>query len=95
MLGAGSERGHHKFFAQPSNTGALYSDGLIENRKRSVDAGLDELVRVVSTAPSEVVGDPQQMLEYLVESMLEGYEQDDDVTLLAVQLPVIDPVSQR
>jgi serine phosphatase RsbU (regulator of sigma subunit) len=50
---------------------------------------------VVSTAPSEVVGDPQQMLEYLVESMLEGYEQDDDVTLLAVQLPVIDPVSQR
>lgn len=35
------------------------------------------------------------MLEYLVESMLEGYEQDDDVTLLAVQLPVIDPVSQR
>lgn len=74
---------------------ALYSDGLIENRKRSVDAGLDELARVASTAPSEVVGDPQQMLEYLVESMLEGYEQDDDVTLLAVQLPVIDSVSQR
>ena len=94
-LGISSERGCHKFFVQPGNTVALYSDGLVENRKRSVDAGLDELVRVASAAPPEVVGDPQQMLEYLVESMLEGYEQDDDVTLLAVQLPVIDSVSER
>lgn len=94
-LGISSERGHHKFFVQPGNTVALYSDGLVENRKRSVDAGLDELVRVAAAAPPEVVGDPQQMLEYLVESMLEGYEQDDDVTLLAVQLPVIDSASER
>ncbi|MDT0330828.1 SpoIIE family protein phosphatase [Nocardiopsis lambiniae] len=91
-LGITSPRGHHKFFVQPGNTVALYSDGLVENRKRSVDSGLDELVDVASSAPPEVVGDPQQMLEYLVESMLEGYEQDDDVTLLAVQLPVIDSV---
>ena len=94
-LGVSSPRGHHKFFVQPGNTVALYSDGLVENRKRSVDSGLDELVHVASSAPSEVVGDPQQMLEYLVESMLDGYEQDDDVTLLAVQLPVIDSVSER
>ncbi|GAB3708135.1 SpoIIE family protein phosphatase [Nocardiopsis oceani] len=94
-LGVSSTRGHHKFFVQPGNTVALYSDGLVENRSRSVDAGLDKLVSVASTAQSEVVGDPQQMLEYLVESMLEGYEQDDDVTLLAVQLPVIDSVSER
>ena len=94
-LGISSERSHHKFFVQPGNTVALYSDGLVENRKRSVDAGLDELVHVASEAPPEVVGDPQQMLEYLVESMLEGYEQDDDVTLLAVQLPVIDSAPER
>ncbi|GAA1076860.1 SpoIIE family protein phosphatase [Nocardiopsis metallicus] len=94
-LGVSSARGHHKFFVQPGNTVALYSDGLVENRKRSVDAGLDELVRVASAAQPEVVGDPQQMLEYLVESMLEGYEQDDDVTLLAVQLPVIDSATER
>ncbi|SIO89766.1 SpoIIE family protein phosphatase [Nocardiopsis sp. JB363] len=94
-LGVSSPRGHHKFFVQPGNTVALYSDGLIENRKRSVDAGLDELVQKAAEARPDVVGDPQQMLEYLVESMLEGYEQDDDVTLLAVQLPVIDSVSER
>ncbi|WP_077691367.1 MULTISPECIES: SpoIIE family protein phosphatase [Nocardiopsis] len=94
-LGVSSARGHHKFFVQPGNTVVLYSDGLVENRKRSVDSGLDELVDVVSSAPPEVVGDSQQMLEYLVESMLDGYEQDDDVTLLAVQLPVIDSASER
>ncbi|OKI15936.1 peptidylprolyl isomerase [Nocardiopsis sp. TSRI0078] len=94
-LGVSSARGHHKFFVQPGNTVVLYSDGLVENRKRSVDSGLDELVDVASSAPPEVVGDSQQMLEYLVESMLDGYEQDDDVTLLAVQLPVIDSVSER
>ncbi|OLT24987.1 peptidylprolyl isomerase [Nocardiopsis sp. CNR-923] len=94
-LGVSAPRGHHKFFVQPGNTVALYSDGLVENRKRSVASGLDELVDVAASAPPEAVGDPQQMLEYLVESMLEGYEQDDDVTLLAVQLPVIDSASER
>ncbi|WP_131102712.1 SpoIIE family protein phosphatase [Streptomonospora litoralis] len=89
-LGVSSERGHHKFFVQPGNTVVLYSDGLVENRKRAVASGLDELVTVASQARPEVVGDPQHMLQYLVEGMLAGYEQDDDVTLLAVHLPVMD-----
>ncbi|WP_156002962.1 SpoIIE family protein phosphatase [Streptomonospora sp. PA3] len=89
-LGISSERGHHKFFVQPGNTVVLYSDGLVENRKRAVASGLDELVTVASQARPEVVGDPQHMLQYLVEGMLAGYEQDDDVTLLAVHLPVIE-----
>ncbi|MBB6000421.1 PAS domain S-box-containing protein [Streptomonospora salina] len=89
-LGISSERGHHKFFVQPGNTVVLYSDGLVENRKRAVASGLDELVTVASQARPEVVGDPQHMLQYLVEGMLAGYEQDDDVTLLAVHLPVMD-----
>lgn len=90
-LGVHSERGHHKFFVSPGNTVVLYSDGLVENRRRSVAFGLDELVAVAAQASAEVVGDPQKMLDYLVESMLAGYEQDDDVTLLAVHLPVADP----
>ncbi|PSL00694.1 PAS domain S-box-containing protein [Murinocardiopsis flavida] len=87
-LGVHSERGHHKFFVPPGNTVVLYSDGLVENRRRAVATGLDELVAVAAQASAEVVGDPQKMLDYLVESMLAGYEQDDDVTLLAVHLPV-------
>lgn len=94
-LGVSSKRGHHKFFVQPGNTVVLYSDGLVENRRRSVAAGLEELVNIASQAPPEVVGDPQDMLEYLVESMLAGYEQDDDVTLLAVQLPVIEAAPEQ
>jgi len=94
-LGISSERGHHKFFVQPGNTVVLYSDGLVENRKRSVASGLEELVTVASQAPPEVVGDPQLMLQYLVEGMLAGYEQDDDVTLLAVHLPVIEAAPEQ
>ncbi|MDA8370547.1 MAG: SpoIIE family protein phosphatase [Nocardiopsaceae bacterium] len=94
-LGVRSERGYHKFFVHPGNTVVLYSDGLVENRKRAVASGLEKLVTVASQAPSEVVGDPQHMLEYLVESMLTGYEQDDDVTLLAVHLPVIEAAPDK
>lgn len=90
-LGVSSQRGHHNFFVQPGNTVVLYSDGLVENRKRPVAAGLDELVSMASQAPPGVVGDPQEVLNYLVEGMLTGYEQDDDVTLLAVHLPVLQP----
>ncbi|WP_393915935.1 SpoIIE family protein phosphatase [Halostreptopolyspora alba] len=89
-LGVSSQRGHHNFFVRPGNTVVLYSDGLVENRKRSVASGLDELVTVASGARPGVVGDPQEMLNYLVGSMLDGYEQDDDVTLLAVHLPVLE-----
>ncbi|MBB4933101.1 PAS domain S-box-containing protein [Lipingzhangella halophila] len=89
-LGVSTRRGHHKFFVRPGNTVVLYSDGLVENRKRSVASGLDELVTVASGARPGVVGDPQEMLNYLVGSMLDGYEQDDDVTLLAVHLPVLE-----
>ncbi|MFC4561177.1 SpoIIE family protein phosphatase [Nocardiopsis mangrovi] len=94
-LGVRSERGHHKFFVQPGNTVVLYSDGLVENRKRAVASGLDELVTVASQASPEVVGDPQHMLKYLVGSMLKGYEQDDDVTLLAVHLPVTEAAPEQ
>ncbi|WP_046469101.1 SpoIIE family protein phosphatase [Allosalinactinospora lopnorensis] len=94
-LGVSARRGHHKFFVQPGNTVVLYSDGLVENRKRSVASGLDELVTVASQARPEVVGDPQEMLNYLVESMLDGYEQDDDVTLLAVHLPVLEAEPEK
>ncbi|TDQ48220.1 SpoIIE family protein phosphatase [Actinorugispora endophytica] len=86
-LGMPLPREHHKFFVPPGNTLVLYSDGLVENRRRSAGAGLEELVTVASQAPAEVVGDPQKILKYLVERMLAGYEQDDDVTLLAVHVP--------
>ncbi|GAA3723846.1 SpoIIE family protein phosphatase [Salinactinospora qingdaonensis] len=89
-LGVSSERVDHKFFVPPGNTVVLYSDGLVENRRRAVASGIEELVTVASKAPAEVVGDPEKILGYLVEGMLAGYEQDDDVTLLAVHIPAVE-----
>jgi serine phosphatase RsbU (regulator of sigma subunit) len=65
----------------------LYSDGLVENRRRGLDVGLDELVAVAAEAPPRAVEDPAMLLDYLLNRMLTGYEQDDDVTVLVVHSP--------
>jgi serine phosphatase RsbU (regulator of sigma subunit) len=75
------------FRLPPGNTAVLYSDGLVENRRRGLDTGLDELVAVAAQARPGVVEDPARLLEYLVDRMLTGYEQDDDVTELVLHVP--------
>jgi serine phosphatase RsbU (regulator of sigma subunit) len=65
----------------------LYSDGLVENRRRGLHSGLDELVTVAGQAAPAVTEDPAKLLEYLVDRMLTGYEQDDDVTVLVLHVP--------
>ncbi len=47
-LGWASPRQQYPFPLPPGNTAVLYSDGLVENRKRGLDKGLDELVAVAS-----------------------------------------------
>jgi serine phosphatase RsbU (regulator of sigma subunit) len=69
----------------------LYSDGLVENRIRGLDTGLRELVAVASRARADVVGYPERLLNYLVDGMLAGHEQDDDVTVLVLHAPARDP----
>ncbi len=86
-LGWASPRRQYPFSLPPGNTAVLYSDGLVENRTRGLDGGLDELVAVAAQAPAAVLGDPGQLISYLVERMLAGYEQDDDVTVLVLQMP--------
>jgi serine phosphatase RsbU (regulator of sigma subunit) len=87
-LGWATSRRQFKFCVPPGHTAVLYSDGLVENRKRGLDAGLRELSSVVSEAPPEVVSSPHMLLDFLVDRMLSGYEQDDDVTVLAVHVPL-------
>jgi PAS domain S-box-containing protein len=93
-LGWASPREQYAFRLPPGNTAVLYSDGLVENRKRGLDAGLDELVAVAAQAPASVAADPAQLLGYLVDRMLTGYEQDDDVTVLVLHVPA-QPVQAR
>jgi PAS domain S-box-containing protein len=89
-LGWASPRQQHSFRLPPGNTVVFYSDGLVENRMRGLDAGLDELLAVAGQAPPEVIGHPDRLLEYLVDRMLAGYEQDDDVTVLVLHVPEHD-----
>jgi len=86
-LGWASPRHQYAFRLPPGNTAVLYSDGLVENRKRGLDAGLDELVAVAAQAPADVATAPAELLDYLVDRMLTGYEQDDDVTVLVLHVP--------
>ncbi len=86
-LGWACPRQQYVFRLPPGTTAVLYSDGLVENRRRGLDAGLDELVSVAAQARPGTVEDPGRLLEYLVDRMLTGYEQDDDVTVLVLHVP--------
>ncbi|MBO0803596.1 MAG: SpoIIE family protein phosphatase [Nocardiopsaceae bacterium] len=86
-LGWSSPRMQHAFRLQPGSTAVFYSDGLVENRVRGLNTGLDELVQVAASAPEKLVGQPAQLLQYLLDHMLAGHEQDDDVTLLVMHVP--------
>ena len=90
-LGWPSPRQQHPFRLPPGSTAVLYSDGLVENRIRGLDAGLDELVTVAARAHGTVVGHPERLLSYLVDAMLAGHEQDDDVTVLVLHVPAREP----
>ncbi len=85
-LGWASPRQQYPFRLPRGHTAVLYSDGLVENRKRGLDSGLDELVSVAAQAPAGVAHDADKLIDYLVERMLAGYEQDDDVTVLVLQM---------
>ena len=87
-LGWASPRRQHSFRLPPGSTAVFYSDGLVENRVRGLDAGLDELVRVAASAQDDLVSAPGRLLQYLLDHMLAGYEQDDDVTVLVMHVPI-------
>jgi PAS domain S-box-containing protein len=86
-LGWASPRKQHAFSMRPGSTAVFYSDGLVENRNRGLDAGLEELAAVAARADSELLGHPERLLRYLVDHMLAGHEQDDDVTVLVMHRP--------
>jgi PAS domain S-box-containing protein len=90
-LGWASPRKQHAFSLRPGSTAVFYSDGLVENRNRGLDAGLEELAAVAARADEDLLGHPERLLEYLVDRMLAGHEQDDDVTVLVMHVPTGGP----
>ena len=90
-LGWASPRKQHAFSLRPGSTAVFYSDGLVENRNRGLDTGLEELAAVAARADEKLLARPERLLEYLVERMLAGHEQDDDVTVLVMHVPASGP----
>jgi PAS domain S-box-containing protein len=88
-LGWASPRRQHAFRLPPGSTAVFYSDGLVENRVRGLDAGLDELVSTAAGAPQDLLSAPGRLLQYLLDNMLAGHEQDDDVTVLVMHVPAV------
>jgi PAS domain S-box-containing protein len=90
-LGWASPRKQHAFGLRRGGTAVFYSDGLVENRNRGLDAGLEELAAVAARADENLLRQPERLLEYLVDRMLAGHEQDDDVTVLVMHVPAGGP----
>jgi anti-sigma regulatory factor (Ser/Thr protein kinase) len=57
----------------------------VERRGRSIDDGLDDVMRAVCDAPK----DPERLLEHILEQVVGSGERGDDIAVLAVRfLPV-------
>ena len=65
----------------------LYSDGLVERRGRTIDEGLEELLRAAREGPRE----PEELVEHVLSQMVGGEERGDDIALLAVRLLAVAP----
>lgn len=73
----------HTLRLLPGTTGVLYTDGLVERRDEDIDQGLDLLARTLAGA----VGAPDVVCARLLRAMGVTSEHDDDVAVLAFQLP--------
>jgi GAF domain-containing protein/anti-sigma regulatory factor (Ser/Thr protein kinase) len=65
----------------------LYTDGLIERRDEPIDSGLDQLRQAVEEGP----GDPERLLEYILDRLVGPRERGDDIAVLAVRLLAVPP----
>jgi PAS domain S-box-containing protein len=81
-LGVFDSSGHEELTVtlEPGSTIVLYTDGLVEERGVSIDAGLDALRRAARHG-----GDPEDLCDHLVDSMLAIHPAHDDIAVLALQ----------
>ncbi|MGH2755676.1 MAG: SpoIIE family protein phosphatase [Actinomycetota bacterium] len=66
----------------PGETLLLYTDGLIEERQRSIDEGLDELKDAMARGPKDLEG----LCDFVLKEILSDRESVDDTALVAVRL---------
>jgi PAS domain S-box-containing protein len=100
-LGVGGQRFEEReFMVEPASALAFYTDGLVEDRDRDIETGIDELLGTISKAVSSVAppsrsepgsesapggGWPEAACDAAFESLL-GPHRVDDATLLIAEL---------
>jgi PAS domain S-box-containing protein len=81
----GIEDLEYEDLVEPLDTGGaliLYTDGLVERRGESLDAGFERLARAAAEGP----GDPAELCTHLLERMLpSGQQLRDDVTVVVAR----------
>jgi serine phosphatase RsbU (regulator of sigma subunit)/PAS domain-containing protein len=88
-LGWSEDRVEHRIALNPGDLVLGFSDGLVETRDASLDHGLERLRAAVRGGG----GDPEFLLDHVLDTMLRDQEQDDDVTLLAVRVAGPEPAA--
>jgi PAS domain S-box-containing protein len=66
----------------PGDVLLLYTDGLVERRGESLDAGLERLANVVSDGPES----PQELRRHVLEQLVGSGDAQDDVTAVVVKI---------
>jgi serine phosphatase RsbU (regulator of sigma subunit) len=78
----------HRQALEPGDVVVLYTDGVIERRKETIDQGFERL-EVVSTDLADL--SPEDFSDALLEALVPVQEQTDDVALLVVRYDGTDP----
>jgi GAF domain-containing protein/anti-sigma regulatory factor (Ser/Thr protein kinase) len=85
--GPGASYSQHAVELPIGSSLILYTDGLIERRGESIDEGLERLRQAAEEGP----GDPERLVEHIVERLIGGGSRGDDIALLAVRLLAVAP----
>ena len=88
-LGAGADTRYSQAVVElpVGTTIILYTDGLVERRGRTIDQGLDALRQAALEGP----GEPEELVDHILDRVVGESERGDDIALLAVRLMAVAP----
>jgi anti-sigma regulatory factor (Ser/Thr protein kinase) len=74
--------GEAEYAVNAGDTLLLFTDGLVERRRESINTGFDRLREAFSTAPSDV----EELCDYVLERTVSEQASHDDIAVLAVRV---------